>query len=177
MTDMLDKGTVFHCIRTSIYAVKISFTIKGKVNVLNTWLSAILHDIGKMKVPKSILNKPDRLTEEEMTVMRKHAGKGAEILRGKLPLSIIEPIRYHHENIDGSGYYGACADSIPEVSKIIRVCDVYDSLITKRPYKEPWTKKQALDYLKEKSGTLFDPVYVEILCEITIKSRKKFCLD
>ena len=54
---------------------KISFTIKGKVNVLNTWLSAILHDIGKMKVPKSILNKPDRLTEEEMTVMRKHAGE------------------------------------------------------------------------------------------------------
>ena len=48
-----------------------------------------------------------------------------------------------------SGYYGAFADSIPEVSKIIRVCDVYDSLITKRPYKEPWTKKQALDYLKE----------------------------
>ena len=177
MTDILDKETIFHCIRTSIYAVKVAVTTKGKVNVLNTWFSALLHDIGKMKVPKSILHKPNRLTEEEMTKMQGHAGKGAEILKGKLPSAIIGSIQYHHENIDGTRYYGLTADNIPEVSKIIRVCDVYDSLISERPYKRPWTKDQALVYLKEKSGTLFDPIYVEILCRITTESRKEFCLD
>lgn len=123
-----------------------------------------MHDIGKIKIPKPILNKPGKLTDGEIVVMKTHARIGAKILESRVPATITDAILFHHENIDGTGYYGVSGRDIPEAAKVIRVCDVYDSLVSRRPYKEPWTKGEALIYLKEKSGTMFDPVYVDILC-------------
>ena len=111
-----------------------------------------------------------------MLVMKTHARKGAEMLEGRLPAAITDAVLYHHENIDGTGYYGVSDNDIPEAAKIIRVCDVYDSLISQRPYKEPWTKDEALIYLRENSGTMFAPVYAHILCREVVRDvRKKIC--
>lgn len=177
MTDTLDRKTIFHCIRTSLYAVRVALNKEREdLKVRDVWLAALLHDIGKAKIPKPILNKAGKLTAEEMLVMKTHARKGTEMLEGRLPAAITDAVLYHHEIIDGTGYYGVSDNDIPEAAKIIRVCDVYDSLISQRPYKEPWTKDEALIYLWENSGTMFDPVYAHILCREVVRDfRKKIC--
>ena len=179
MTDTFDWKTIFHCIRTSLYAARIALKIEREdLKVRDIWLAALLHDIGKAKIPKPILNKTGKLTAEEMLVMKTHARKGAEILESRLPAAITDAVLYHHENIDGTGDFGISGHDIPEAAKIIRVCDVYDSLISRRSYKEPWAKGEALAYLKGNTGTLFDPVYVDILCrEIAGDVRKVICLN
>ena len=146
-------ATVMHSIRTAVYALRFAAAIKLH-GILALFIAALLHDIGKSKVPGSILNKPGKLTADEMAVMKGHAGNGADVLEGKLPPIIVGMIRYHHENVDGTGYYGV--QDIPVGARIIRICDVYDSLTSRRPYKEPWTREQALRYLLENTGTLFD---------------------
>lgn len=174
MTGTLDRKTIFHCIRTSLYAVRIALSIEREdLKVRNVWLAALFHDIGKAKIPKQILNKAGKLTAEEMLVMKTHARKGAEILGSRLPAAITDAILYHHENIDGTGYYGLGSKDIPEAAKVIRICDVYDSLISKRAYKEPWSKVEALNYLKENSGTIFEPVYVDRLWSEIAKDVNK----
>lgn len=150
-------ATVMHSIRTAVHA--LHFTLHMRLQ--GAWwvfLAALLHDIGKAKVPGRVLNKPERLTEEEMSLVRRHAGDGADMLDGKLPPPVVEMVRYHHENVDGTGYYGV--QDIPAGARVIRICDVYDSLVSRRPYKEPWSTERACAYLFENAGTLFDYVLV-----------------
>jgi putative two-component system response regulator len=136
--------------------------------------SAPLHDIGKVAIPDNILLKPGRLTPEEMTVMRTHSMKGWEMLRraaermgqqGSLFLHYgMEIARHHHERWDGAGYPdGLAGQAIPLSARLMAVADVYDALISRRPYKEPMSHEAARAYIEANSGGHFDPQIVQAL--------------
>lgn len=136
--------------------------------------SAPLHDIGKVAIPDGILLKPGRLTADEMTVMKTHAMQGWEMLRraaqgmgdhGSLFLQYgMEIARHHHERWDGSGYPdGLAGVAIPLSARLMAVADVYDALISRRPYKAPMPHAQALEHIVAGSGGHFDPDVVQAL--------------
>ena len=124
--------------------------------------AAVAHDLGKIAIPEAVLGKPDRLTPEEFEIVKRHTEIGARVL-GASPLFELERqcARHHHEWWDGSGYPdGLAAETIPLVARITSVADVYDALITRRPYKEPWPEEQAIQYIIDRAGTQFDPALV-----------------
>lgn len=129
------------------------------------WLkiSAVLHDIGKIGIDDQILRKPDRLGPEEFNQIKEHAAKGAEILSPIKQLKEIIPgVKYHHEQIDGSGYpEGLKGDSIPLMAKIVAVADTFDAMTTERPYRKALSREMALTELKRCSGTQLDQRVVE----------------
>jgi len=124
---------------------------------------ALLHDIGKVGIPDNILRKTGPLTEEEWTIMRKHPLYAVELLK---PVSFLKesleiPL-YHHEKWDGTGYpYGLKGEDIPLSARIFAVADVFDALASSRPYRQAWTREEALKYLFENRGTHFDPNIVD----------------
>lgn len=130
----------------------------------HVYRGALLHDIGKMGIPDSILLKPGKLTDEEWEIMRKHPVYACEMLSSIDYLQPALDIPYcHHEKWDGSGYpRGLKGEQIPLSARIFAVVDVYDALTSDRPYREAWTNKKALKYINENAGKHFDPEVVEI---------------
>jgi len=132
-------------------------------------MAAVLHDIGKVGISDEILNKPDKLNDEEWVVMKQHSVMGYEMLID----SEFELMRLaatialeHHERWDGEGYpYGKKGDAISLVGRICAVSDVFDSLLDKRVYKEPWEEKVVRDYFVMMKGLQFDPNITDILLE------------
>ncbi len=121
--------------------------------------AAVAHDLGKIGIPDAILGKPGKLTDEEFETIKTHTEIGERVL-GRSPLFALErqSTRHHHERWDGSGYPdGLTGTNIPLVARITSVADVFDALVTRRPYKEPWSAGVAATYLKENAGTQFDP--------------------
>ncbi|MCH7809266.1 MAG: HD-GYP domain-containing protein [Chloroflexi bacterium] len=121
--------------------------------------AAVAHDLGKIGIPDAILDEPGKLTADEFETIKKHTEIGERVL-GQSPLFELErqAARYHHERWDGSGYPdGLTGTNIPLVARITSVADVFDTLVTRRPYKEPWSEGVAATYLKENAGTDFDP--------------------
>jgi HD-GYP domain-containing protein (c-di-GMP phosphodiesterase class II) len=120
---------------------------------------ATLHDIGKVAIPDHILFKPGPLTEKEWVKMRSHPLIAVEILKSILYLAPALPIpRSHHEKWDGSGYPdGLVGEDIPLVARMFAFADVFDALTSDRPYRQAWPQAEALDYIRENSGTHFDP--------------------
>lgn len=163
-----DFGTGAHLVRMARFAGLIAEGLHmpdDEVRMLE--LAAPLHDIGKIGVPDAILLKRDRLTDEEIEAMRKHPQIGYEILRDSqsrfVQIGATVALR-HHERWDGGGYPdGLRGDEIPLVARIVAVADVFDALISERPYKPAWSHEQAADYVREHSGTQFDPACVEAL--------------
>ncbi|RZI85520.1 MAG: two-component system response regulator [Rubrivivax sp.] len=135
--------------------------------------SAPLHDIGKVAIPDHILLKPGKLTAEEFEIMKTHAMKGWEMLRRAahrmgedtdfLPYA-MEIARSHHEKWDGSGYPdGLAGQAVPLSARLMAVADVYDALISRRPYKEPMSHEAARQFIEQGSGAHFDPEIVRAL--------------
>lgn len=124
--------------------------------------SAILHDVGKMLVPDSVLKKPGPLESHERDLMKLHAVGGERILSRKPFFELARQIaRSHHENWDGSGYPdGLSGDTIPVAARIVHLADVYDALTSQRVYKDSWTPDEAIRVINEGSGRLFDPEVV-----------------
>ena len=122
----------------------------------------LLHDIGKLGVSQSILDKPGKLTEEETAVMRRHPSKGAEILEPIPNLQKVIPIvSQHHERFDGKGYpHGLSGEDISLHARILAVADVYDALFSDRPYRPGWSREKVLAYTRENAGQQFDPEVV-----------------
>ena len=124
-----------------------------------------MHDVGKIGTPDHILLKPGRLTPEEFKVMKCHAPIGFELLKGSesLVLQAAATIAVsHHEKFDGSGYpYGSSGMSIPLFGRIVAVADVFDALTSVRPYKAAWPLERAEAYVRNASGSHFDPACVE----------------
>lgn len=131
-------------------------------------LGAILHDIGKIKIPLSILNKKDRLTDEEMQVMKKHSEYGFDLLRATSHLSVV-PMHVafqHHENFNGTGYpRGLKQARIHEYARIVAIADVYDAITTDRPYQKARTPHQAYEIMLADSGNKFDTSLLEVFFE------------
>ena len=133
--------------------------------------SAPLHDIGKIKVPDAILNKPGKLTDEEFNEIKKHTIAGKEIIEQAIDLvaadsSYLKEAKnlatYHHEKWNGKGYpYGLDGEDIPLSARVMAVADVFDALVSKRSYKEPFSFEKAMEIIEEGSGNHFDPKIVE----------------
>jgi putative two-component system response regulator len=129
---------------------------------------ALLHDIGKMGIPDSILYKSGPLTDAEWKIMRQHPIYAYELLS---PIAYLQPaldIPYcHHERWDGSGYpRGLKKEEIPQAARIFAVVDVWDALCSKRPYRNPWSEEQVASYLQKKREILFDPQIVNIFLDM-----------
>lgn len=129
-----------------------------------------LHDVGKIGIPDKILLKPGRLDPEELEIMRTHASIGADIIPNHTAMVITMARRValtHHERWDGTGYpTGLKGEEIPLEGRIAAICDVYDALLAKRPYKKPWTPEEAQDHLRQNAGSHFDPTLVETFLRI-----------
>ena len=130
---------------------------------------AILHDIGKLVIPTTILNKDSDFTPEEWDIMRQHPETGAKMIEGVHHLKPALPfILYHHERWDGSGYpYGLKGENIPLAGRVMALADVYDAITSDRPYHKGSSKEKALEMFKEKSGIHFDPFLVREFMKIT----------
>jgi HD-GYP domain-containing protein (c-di-GMP phosphodiesterase class II) len=132
---------------------------------------ALLHDIGKIGIKDEILHQPGKLHDEEWQVMRIHPDIGARIVEGIPFLQDTLPvIRYHHERWDGSGYpVGLKNYEIPIQARIFAIADVFDALTSKRTYRKKASAEEAIEYMKEQAGILFDPMIVEALTRIPYK--------
>ena len=169
-----DESTGDHIQRTTEYVRMLVNAMKadgGYARVSdeflkNVLLAAPMHDLGKIRIPDAILNKPGRLTDEEYSTMKLHAPLGADIIRKTLRgiededyYSVARNIaRHHHERWDGKGYPdGLAGEEIPLEARIMALADVYDALVSERVYKKAYSKETACAILMEGAGTQFDP--------------------
>ncbi|MBI4824369.1 MAG: HD domain-containing protein [Nitrospirae bacterium] len=167
--DAKSPWTKGHSERVTLYAVAIAKEMELSEKDIETLrIASILHDIGKIGTYDKILEKPDKLTEEEFNLVKQHPKKGSELLRHIKPLEDVIPIiRHHHEKLDGSGYVdGLKGDEIPLLSRIVCVSDSYDSMTSDRPYRPAPGKGYAISELKRCSGTQFDPIVVSAFIKI-----------
>lgn len=159
-----DDYTYSHCVNAAVLSVIIGMAMNLDRETLSRLaMSAVLHDIGKMFVDKSILNKPAVLTKEEFDHIRQHSILGYNYARESFLLSnACHPgIRDHHERFDGSGYPdGKTGSEISLFGRIISVADVYDALTSERPYRSAMSPSEAMEYIMGHSGTEFDPSIV-----------------
>ncbi len=167
--DARDRETEGHSVRVSrlacMLAKELGLTDK---QIKSLERGALLHDIGKIGISDTILHKPDKLTDEEWQAMRIHPDIGARIVEG-IPFlqETVSVIRYHHERWDGSGYpVGLRGREIPTQARIFAVADVFDALTSKRTYREKSSADEALKFMQEHSGVLFDPEIVGALTRL-----------
>jgi HD-GYP domain-containing protein (c-di-GMP phosphodiesterase class II) len=141
----------------------------NEAELLNVERGAMLHDIGKMAIPDSILLKPGPLSDEEWTVMRRHPQFALEMLQSISFLENSLDIPYcHHEKWDGTGYpHGLREEEIPFAARMFAIADVWDALSSDRPYRPAWPISKVREHCKSLSGTHFDPQIVEMLLELT----------
>lgn len=145
----------------------LPFSLKAKINPVSIEYAALMHDLGKLAVPEAILNKPASLDEEEWKIMKSHPLFGVKMLAPIKTFDVIMPwIKYHHERIDGKGYYGLKAKEIPIEAKIICIADSYSAITMKRAYKDSKTYDEAIEILKDCAGTQFDTQLVDIFVSI-----------
>ncbi len=162
-----DEYTERHTRRVALRAVQVGEELglaPGRLRTLA--IGALVHDIGKLSVPDSILKKPEALDDVEYAVIRRHPTQGDRLLAelGGFSDGVRRLVRDHHERLDGTGYPGGLsAERIDLDTRILTVCDVYDALISKRVYRGAWTHDQALALLREETGTAFDPRCVAAL--------------
>ena len=184
LVESRDKGTGGHIARTTMY-IKILLSAMMEKGVYGEEISdfnfdlfvssARLHDVGKIIISDTILNKPDKLTDEEFTIMKTHTTEGERII--DQIASRTDDIEflfnaklfagYHHERWDGKGYpHGLAGINIPLQGRIMAIADVYDALVSERPYKKPFTPDEAANIIIENAGKQFDPVLVDVFHQV-----------
>ena len=167
--DAKDHYTYGHSRKVSDYSVAIAEALslpQDRIEIIRA--AGLLHDIGKVGIPDSILNKRGRLTEEEWEPVKAHPKLGADILRHVIDLANCLPaIMHHHEHCDGKGYpSGLKGDSIPIEARILAIADAYDAMTSPRPYREQLSPQQATNELRRRAGTQFDSELVDIFCKM-----------
>jgi len=164
-----DPYTRGHSDRVTEYALMIGKRMGFSPSELATLEhAAALHDVGKIGIPDSILLKPDKLTDEEYSLVKKHPALGEQIISPIRSLSEVSRfIRHHHEHYDGMGYPdGLAGDEIPAVSRILAVCDAYDAMTTNRPYRPKFEPSEAREMIRQGMGTQFDPQAAAVFLEL-----------
>lgn len=151
----LDDLTKYHSIRVADLSKAIAKKLQIS-NIENVYEIAKFHDIGKQLIDQSIILKPEKLTDEEFEIIKTHTKLGVKLMRDYMTEEHLKCILYHHENVNGTGYYQKKDFEIPYVAKIIRITDVYDALTSTRCYKDAYDKKDALFLMKNNVGQLFD---------------------
>jgi putative nucleotidyltransferase with HDIG domain len=163
-TETRDPYTAGHSYRVAQGAFELGQSLRISPEELRVLAQGgIVHDVGKMRVPDTILNKPGPLTNDERKSIEKHTVAGYEMCArmGFMPAELAV-IRSHHERPDGKGYPDKLNDGqIPRLVQILSVVDVYDALTSARAYRPAWTEAEALDYLQENRGTQFSPESVD----------------
>jgi HD-GYP domain-containing protein (c-di-GMP phosphodiesterase class II) len=163
--DMRDRVTEGHTRRVTDMALKLARTMgMGEADLVHMRRGILLHDMGKMGIPDTILLKAEELTEEEWKIMRMHPQYAFEMLA---PIAYLRPALdipgSHHEKWDGSGYpRGLKGEQIPLVVRIFAVVDVFDALTSDRPYRKAWPKSKAFQYILDEKGKFFDPRVVDV---------------
>jgi HD-GYP domain-containing protein (c-di-GMP phosphodiesterase class II) len=163
--DLRDEETEGHTERVTEMSMRLGKAMQlGEEYLVQIRRGALLHDIGKLGVPDSILLKTDKLTDEEWQIMKKHPQFAYDMLSSVAYLRRALDIPYcHHEKWDGTGYpRGLKGEQIPLAARIFAIVDVWDALTSDRPYREAWSKPDALKYIREQSGKHFDPQVVDI---------------
>ncbi len=169
-----DKRTGRHSFRVAVYSMLIAAELGFDDEELeNIRQIGLLHDIGKIGVPDSILNKPDKLTTKEYSIMKTHVDIGGEILKDFTSIkNVADGAKYHHERYDGKGYStGLKGEEIPLTARIIGLADAFDAMTSKRVYRPAMKMDKVIQELKDGSGTQFDPKLVEILLELLNSGR------
>jgi putative nucleotidyltransferase with HDIG domain len=165
-----DSSTEEHTRRVAALAVAIGerFGFTG-ARLRALAIGGLLHDIGKLSIPNSILQKPGALDDAEFAIIKRHPAHGHELLAelGGFNDGVARLVLDHHERLDGSGYpRGRKADELALETRILAVCDVYDALVSPRVYRAAWTPERALELLRKETGTAFDADCVEALVHI-----------
>ncbi|MBO8140694.1 MAG: HD domain-containing protein [Firmicutes bacterium] len=169
-TEVRDPYTAGHSYRVAQAALQLGEAMGLSSDQLVALVhGGLVHDVGKLKVPDHILNKPGPLTPEEQKIIEEHPVAGYEMCSrlGFLP-DELAIIRHHHERWDGTGYPdGLRGRQIPLLARILAIADVYDALTSRRAYREPWSHQQAREYILRNAGTQFDPECVAIWARLT----------
>src|SRR2546423_2006903 len=155
-------GTYQHCLLVTGIAVDFGLSLGlGKRDLERLYSAAMFHDIGKAKIPLSILNKPGCLDPGERALIQTHPAAGYEVLKGNPAVSaeILAAVRHHHEYLDGSGYPDAlCAASIPDIVRMLTISDIFSALIEQRSYKATMPREQAYERMRSMQGRLEGPL-------------------
>jgi len=176
MLELRDNETQGHTIRAAEMTVLLAKELQVNEDELtHIHRGVLLHDIGKMGIPDSILLNPNRLTEEERKIVQKHPAYANETLS---PIKYLERAldipHYHHEKWDGTGYpAGLKGEQIPLSARIFAIIDVWDALTSPRPYHEAWSKEKAVEYIKDNSAIHFDPKIVEAFLKMLEEGKLK----
>ena len=167
--DLRDEETEGHTKRVTAITIQMAeaYGLTSE-QIVHLRRGALLHDIGKLGVPDAILHKQGKLTDEEFVEMRKHPKMAFEMLYSIEYLQPAINIPYcHHEKWDGTGYpRGLKGEEIPIEARMFAVADVWDALISDRPYRPAWDKEKALAHIREESGKHFDPQMVELFFKV-----------
>ena len=149
---------------------------KSALNPISLEFASLMHDVGKLGVSEEILNKPTKLNEEEWAIMKMHPKIGVKLLKPIKSFDAISDwILYHHERMDGNGYYKQEGSAIPLASKIISIADTYSAITMKRSYKDARSHEEAIKIIKEVAGTQLDKDLVEIFVKIP-KEKMLACM-
>jgi putative nucleotidyltransferase with HDIG domain len=174
--DAKSPWTAGHSQRVTDMALRIGSVLELKPKELeNLHRAALLHDIGKVGIPSAILDKKSELSDDEFRLIKRHPEMGGKIIE---PINafreIIPIIVQHHERFDGQGYpEGLAADAIHRSARILAVADVYDSMLSDRPYRKKLVIGQILEIMQKEAGKQFDPVMVKALLEVTKNDHEK----
>jgi HD domain len=174
-----DEYTEVHTRRVALRSVQVGVALgltPERLRVLAA--GGLLHDMGKLSVPDEILKKPASLSDDEYEVVKRHSQWGDELLAQLgFPREVRRLVRDHHERLDGSGYpFGAYGDQLDLETRIIGACDVYDALISPRVYRGAWTHEQALGFLHEHAGTVFDARVIDALDTVLERERPQLAI-
>jgi putative nucleotidyltransferase with HDIG domain len=163
--DAKDQITHGHIRRVQVFAVELArrLGVEDESHLQAVQAAALLHDMGKLAIPEHILNKPGKLTSAEFDKMKQHAGIGADLLSAiKFPYPVVPIVRHHHEQWDGRGYpAGIAGTDIPLGARILSVVDCFDALTSDRPYRPRLSTDEAFEILRDRSGSMYDPLVVE----------------
>lgn len=170
-------STHYHCTNVAFLSAILGETMKmaypDKVNLTS---AALLHDIGKLSIDETLLEKPSYLEEEEYELVKQHSASGCNFLeeKGVNNPAILKAILHHHEHLDGSGYpKGLKGKLIPKMSRIIAVCDTFDALTTRRTFRQNYTSFEALMLMKREMHAQFDEKLVDMFIELHRQGEKE----
>lgn len=158
-----DVYTLGHSRRVSLYAKRMALAYESTYNVIVLSAAACMHDVGKINTPIEILQKPEKLTEEEFSIIKLHPNDSYAILKDTLGERVAIAAKQHHEKLDGSGYPdGLCGDEISMDARIIAIADIFDAMTCKRIYNEPLPPLEVVEFL-ESNLDKYDSAIVSIL--------------